>query len=307
MERLIELLDAIPYLRAYSGQTFVVKAGGELLEEARWRDGIARDLAVLHRLGIRVVLVHGGGPQLDAAANRLSIPNQSVAGRRVTTPELLDAAILEWRGQLSTAWVNALRGQGERAVGLSGVDGELLVAERRPPVQTTDDSGASKLVDYGLVGDLKEIRSDVIRAVLGIPAIPVVTPLASGPNGEILNVNADTVAAELAVHLQAAKLIVLTRAPGILSNPEDPASVLHWTDLVELGQLEEQGMLRGGMRPKVAAVRRALLGGVPRVHVVDGRRAGSLLSEVFTTEGSGTLVVMEADETPAEPLSGTPR
>jgi acetylglutamate kinase len=302
MEREIGLLDAIPYLRAYAGQTFVVKAGGELLQEPRWRDGVARDLAVLHRLGIGVVLVHGGGPQLDDAAARLGVENKVVAGRRVTSPELLDAAILEWRGRLSMAWVNALQAQGERSVGLSGVDGGLIRADRRPPATVTDDDGAKKSVDYGLVGDIREVRVDVVNAVLKIPAIPVITPLALGAPGEVLNVNADTVAAELATTLKAAKLILLTRAPGILANPADSSSVLHWTDLVELGQLEQAGMIRGGMRPKVNAIKKALQGGVPRVHVVDGRVVGSLLTEVFTTDGSGTLVVQEADETPAEPF-----
>jgi acetylglutamate kinase len=302
MERVIGLLDAIPYIRAYSGQTFVVKAGGELLDDARWRDGIARDLAVLHRLGIQVVLVHGGGPQLDAAAAKAGLETKTVAGRRVTSLALVDAAVAEWRGRLSMKWVTALQAHNERAIGLSGVDAGLIRAEKRPPAKVKDDSGETLTVDYGMVGDVREIRVDVLKAAMAV-AIPVVTPLAKGANGEILNVNADTVAAEIAVAIGAAKLVLLTRAPGILANPEDPASVLHWTDLVELAELEEKGMIRGGMRPKVAAVRRALQGGVPRVHIVDGRRPGSLLSEVFTTEGSGTLVVLEADDTPAEPLA----
>lgn len=302
MERVIGLLDAIPYLRAYSGQTFVIKAGGELLQEPRWRDAIARDLAVLHRLGVGVVLVHGGGPQLDAAAGRLGVDNRVVAGRRVTSPELLEAAIMEWRGRLSMAWVTALQANGERAVGLAGMDGGLIRAERRPPAVVTTDEGERVTVDYGLVGDVREVRADVLQAVLRIPAIPVVTPLAQGAAGEVLNVNADTVAAEIAVAVKAAKLVMLTRAPGILADADDPESVLHWTDLVELAQLEEEGKIRGGMRPKVNAIRKAIKGGVPRVHVVDGRRPGSLLEEVFTTEGSGTLVVDEADDTPAEPF-----
>jgi acetylglutamate kinase len=222
----------------------------------------------------------------------------------VTSPELLDAAVLEWRGRLSMAWVSALQAAGERAIGLSGVDAGLLRAERRPPAITTTDAGEKVTVDYGLVGDLREVRVDVLQAVLRIPAIPVVTPLALGAQNDVLNVNADTVAAEIAVSIRAAKLLMLTRAPGILADPADPSTVLHWTDLVELAQLEEQGMIKSGMRPKVNAIRRALKGGVPRVHVVDGRREGSLLGEVFTTEGTGTLVVLEADDTPAEPMTG---
>lgn len=301
MDRVISLLDAMPYLRAYAGQTFVVKAGGELLADPRWRDGVARQVAVLHRLGIGVVLVHGGGPQLDEAAEAAGLHSARVAGRRVTSPELVGLAIEVWRGRLSTTWVTALHQAGERAIGLSGLDGGLILADRRPPSFVTTDDGERKPVDYGLVGDVREVRADVLRAVMAV-AIPVVTPLALGSQGEVLNVNADTVAAEIAVTLRAAKLVMLTRAPGILADPEDAASVLHWTDLHELAELERQGRLRGGMRPKVAAVRRALENGVPRVHVVDGRVDNALLEEVFTTEGSGTLVVREADDVPAEPM-----
>ena len=302
MERTIALLDAIPYLRAYSGQIFVVKAGGEIFADARWRESITREIATMHRLGIRVVLVHGGGPQLDAAAAKAGVGSEMVAGRRITTPELLDLAVSEWRGRLSAALVRGLAAAGERGVGLSGADGGLFRAKRRPPVEIQDDAGVTRWVDYGLVGDVVEVRVDVLKAVLNLPAVPVITPMGAGDAGEILNVNADTVAAEIAVALGAAKLLLLTRAPGILEDPTDPASVLHWTDLEELGDLEKKGAIRGGMRPKVAAIRKALSGGVPRVHVVDGRKAGALLEEVFTTEGSGTLVVKEADDAPPEPL-----
>jgi acetylglutamate kinase len=302
VDRAIGLVDAIPYLRAYSRQIFVVKAGGEIFGDARWRDAVTSEIATLHRLGIRVVLVHGGGPQLDAAAARAGLVSEVVAGRRITGPELLDLAIAEWRGRLSTALVRSLAAAGERAIGLCGADAGVIRAKRRPPVQVRDDAGVERTVDYGLVGDVVEVRTDILRGVLDLEAIPVLTPLAAGEAGEILNVNADTVAAEVAVALRAAKLVILTRAPGILENPADPASVLHWTDLEELGDLEESGAIRGGMRPKVAAIRKALLGGVPRVHVVDGRRSGALLEEVFTTDGSGTLVVDEADDAPPEPL-----
>lgn len=302
MERTIGLLDAIPYLRAYSGQIFVVKAGGEIFGEPRWRESIAREIAVLHRLGIGVVLVHGGGPQLDEAALKAGVTSEMVAGRRITSPELLDLAIAEWRGRLSSGIVRHLAAAGERGVGLSGADGGLIRARRRPAALVTNDQGERLSVDYGLVGDVVEVRVDVLQAVLKLPAVPVITPLAAGEGAELLNVNADTVAAEIAVALKAAKLVLLTRAPGILEDPNDPASVLHWTDLTELSELEQKGAIRGGMRPKVAAIRKALNGGVPRVHVVDGRRAGALLEEVFTTEGSGTLVVREADDAPPEPL-----
>ncbi len=304
MERVITLLEAVPYLRAYAGQTFVLKAGGELLEDARSRAAVARDVGVLHRLGIRVVFVHGGGPQLDAEAERGGLGTARVAGRRVTSPELLDAAVRVWRGALSTSVVAALAATGERAVGLSGVDGGLLRARRRPPALVADDDGVQRAVDYGLVGDVVEVSVDVVRAVLDLPAIPVVAPLAAGIDGEpALNVNADTVAAELAVALGAEKLVLLTRAPGIRTDPNDDDSVLHYGDLDSLDELAASGALSGGMRPKVDAIRRALTGGVPRAHVVDGRRVGALLEEVFTRAGSGTLLVAQTDDMPAEPLA----
>lgn len=302
MERVIGLLDAIEYVRRYTGQTFVVKAGGQLFEKPGWGDGVARDVAALHRLGIHVVLVHGGGPQLDRAADFLNLDNARVAGRRITSPELIDAASMVWRGRLSVQIVSALARHGERGIGLSGVDGGLLTADKRPPMVVVDDDGERKSVDYGLVGDLTFVDVEVVRAITQIPAIPVVSPLASGAGGQVLNVNADTVAAHLAVALGAAKLILLTQAPGILEDPADPNSVLHWTDLVQLQSLRDAGHLKGGMGPKLAAISHALNNGVPRVHVVDGRRSGALLEEVFTNDGSGTLVVREANDTPPEPV-----
>lgn len=291
MERVIGLLEAVPWLRAYAGATFVVKASGELLDDPRWRDGVARDVAVLHRLGVGIVLVHGGGPQLDRAAEAAGIETERVAGRRITPPELVDLAIAEWRGRASAAWVSALERQGEPAVGLAGYEAGLVSAARRPPAVVTDDRGERRSVDFGQVGDVTAIRPATLLAVLGTGAVPVVTPLAAGPDATVLNVNADTVAAELAIALRAAKLVLLTRAPGILRDASDPRSVLPQATLAELTDLERSGVVTGGMRPKVAAIRRALQAGVDRAHVVDGRRPGALLEEVFTTEGSGTLVV----------------
>ena len=303
MERTIPLLSAVPYLRAYAGQTFVIKLGGELLQDDEIRARVARDVAVLHRLNIGVVAVHGGGPQLDELTGRLGLEVERVAGRRVTSPAILEAAKMVFRGQLSLDLVSSLIRQGEQAVGLSGVDGGLVQASRRPEALVTNDDGERVTVDYGEVGDVTSVDPTVVRAVLSAGAIPVVSPLGADADGRVLNVNADTVAAEIALAMGAAKLVLLSRIPGILADPDDLDSMLHWTDLAQLDELARQGNLRGGMRPKVAAVRRALAGGVPRVHIIDGRRDGALLEEVFTTDGCGTLVVSEADGAPAEPLS----
>jgi acetylglutamate kinase len=300
MEVTIDLLAAIPYLRAYNGQTFVVKAGGDLLLNPVWRDGVARDLTAMHRLGVRVVFVHGGGPQLDAAAREEGVPILRIAGRRVTDSQTLALAIRVWREQLALDWVAVFKASGERAVSLADVPGQHILANRRSPVNVEDDGGSSALVDFGFVGDITQVDPSAINALLKENVIPVISPLADDGRGGLLNVNADTVAAEVAKALGAAKLILMTRAPGILANPADELSALHWTDLGELASLDAHGHLSGGMRPKVAAIRTALLGGIPRVHVVDGRRPGALLEEVFTTQGSGTLVVRQAETAPPE-------
>ena len=302
MERPLLLLEAVPYLRAYSNQRFVVKLGGELLLDPAQRDRVARDLAVLHRLNIGVVAVHGGGPQLDAMTSKLGLEIERVAGRRVTSEQVLEAAKMVFRGQLSLDLVSSLIRHGEKAVGLSGVDGSLIRAVRRPAALVTNDGGQEVHVDYGEVGDVVGVDATVVDAVLRSGALPVVSPLAADENGRVLNVNADTVAAHLAIALGAQKLVLPTRAPGILADASDPGSLLHWTDLAELERLAATGAFHGGMRPKVTAIGEALRGGVPRVHVIDGRRDGALLEEIFTTEGCGTLVVAEAAETPAEPL-----
>jgi acetylglutamate kinase len=306
MERVISLLDAIPYVRAYEGQTFVIKAGGELLLQPKWRDGIARDLCAIHRLGIRVVLVHGGGPQLDDVAQQWGIDNPKVNGRRVTSTEMLDAALMVWRGRLSSMWVQAFAKQGESAVGVCGFDGNLITAERRPPVRLTNEAGDTEEVDFGHVGDICSVRVELLESILSAGSVPVISPLAGSADGSPLNVNADTIASELAIHLKAAKLIMLTRAPGVLADPEDDSSVLHWADIACIEQLKNSGVLSGGMLPKMAAAAKCLRNGVARVHIVDGRRPGALLEEVFTTEGSGTLLVERSDACPAEPLGMAP-
>jgi acetylglutamate kinase len=290
MAAMIGLHEALAGVAALKGSTVVVKAGGELLQRQDWVDALATDVVALWRMGVQVVLVHGGGPQLDAAADAVGLERRKVAGRRVTSPEVLELAIGAWAGTLSSQWVRALQRHGAPAAGIAGFSGELLTAARRPPAVVTDDEGVRQTVDYGEVGDVTGVNVGLLKAVLG-HAIPVISPLAAGPAGTVLNVNADTVAAELAVALGAQALVLLTQAPGILSNPDDPATVLPRVDLAACAELLAAGALQGGMRPKVAAIRRALEGKVARAHVVDGRLPGVLLEELLTHEGRGTLVV----------------
>jgi acetylglutamate kinase len=303
MQRVIGLIDAVPYLRAYHGQIFVVKVGGEVIQDARKLSSVARDIAILHRLAIQVVVVHGGGPQLDALTEQLGMEVERVAGRRITSPEVLDAAKMLFRGQLSLDFVSALKAQDETAVGLSGADGSMVRAVKRPAAIIEDDNGEMVQVDFGEVGDICSVDTTVLLKNLEASVIPVVSPLAMDDEGTILNCNADTLAAELAIALDAAKLILMSNIPGILTDVNDPTSILHYTDLQELTALEEKGAFSRGMRPKVASVRLALEGGVPRTHVIDSGREGALLEEIFTNDGCGTLVVKASDDLRAEPAT----
>lgn len=280
------LRRAIPYLRLYQGRIFVVKAGGEAFATRESSLRLLEQVGILHQLGIRAVLVHGGGPQATALGQRLGVEAQFVGGRRVTGLEALEAAILALNGQVSTAILGACRELGLPGLGVSGVDAGLLRARRRPMRET-----AEGMIDYGFVGDLEDVDASVLLRLLDQGFLPVVSPLSADAAGTLLNVNADDAAARLACALGAVKLILATGAAGILRYPDDPRSVVSYTDLEGLRELRAGAALREGMLPKAEAIEAALNGGVARVHVVSFRVADSLLMEVFTNEGSGTLIV----------------
>ena len=280
------LREALPYLRLFQGRCFVVKTGGEIFENAEQVQCLLEQIGVLHRVGIRVVLVHGGGPQVSAFCESRGHEPEIVGGRRVTDPESLDAALMVMKGRLCSRLVAVARGLGIRAVGLSGVDGELVQATKRPPCEIE-----GRTVDFGEVGDIESIDVSLLDHLLDDGYLPIVSPLSADENGRILNVNADRIAAAFATAMQAEKLIMVTTVAGILERPDDPSSLVSYTDVDGLGRLVESGAIRDGMLPKVDAVKRALEGGVSRVHLISFRNPDSLLGEIFTNEGSGTLVV----------------
>jgi acetylglutamate kinase len=289
------LKEALDYTRLYRDQTFVIKLGGEVLASARTLEGVAVHVALLESLSIRVVLVHGGGPQATALSRRLGVEPEIVAGRRVTTPEVLEVAKMVYAGQLNVDVLSALRTRGVKAVGLSGVDANLVTARRRPPVAVTDDDGQQRTVDYGEVGDIEAVDHAVLDLLLPAGFVPVVASLAADKDGRALNVNADTMAEALASALKAKKLIFLTGAPGLLRDPEDPSSLVAFADPEDLGVMLESGAIRGGMRPKVEACLRAVANGVRRTHIIDGRIPDALLLEVFTGHGCGTMIVAKKE------------
>lgn len=281
------LRAAAPYLRLFQDKTFVIKAGGEVVADRARIRALMEQVGLLHRFGIRVVVVHGGGGQATELASRLGLTTRFVEGRRVTDEATREVTTLALNGGVNTEVVAACRELDVPALGLSGIDAGLIQVERRPPVATEGEG----VVDYGFVGDVSSVRSEVLDRLLDERFVPVVSPLSADDDGEVLNVNADVAAAELARALGAAKLILLTGAPGILEDRDDPASLVSYTDVQGLSDLREAGALADGMLPKATAISHALSGGVERVHVISWKVPDSLLLEVFTNEGCGTLVV----------------
>ncbi len=297
---LAALTGALPYVRLYKGKTFVIKLGGSTCTDAAALARIAEQVSVLTEFGIRVALVHGGGPQITALAERLGIETRKVDGRRVTDPATLQAAVMTLNGTVNTAILAACRAAHIAAVGVSGVDAGIVRARIRPPVMK-DLGHGPVAIDYGEVGDIVSVDRGALDRLLDAGFVPVMSPLAADDTGRVLNINADTVAAAVASALAAEKLIFLTDTPGILEDKSVPMSLVSILDFETLAAMEARGTLDGGMLPKTDAARSALSGGVRRVHVVGHKQRGSLLLEVFTNEGSGTLIVRDmADLAPSE-------
>jgi acetylglutamate kinase len=290
------LKGALRYVRAYRDHVFVVKLGGEVLSDPDVRDQVAGQLSLLSSLSIRLVVVHGGGPQATALSRRLGQEPKIVAGRRVTDDAALEVAKMVYAGQLNVDLLAALREHKVQAVGLSGIDADLLTAHRRPPVSVVDDDGRTVQVDYGHVGDIDRVDPRVLVTLMEARFMPVVASLAGDEDGGVYNVNADTVAESLAVALRAQKLIFLTGAPGVLRDRNDPTTLVTFADPDDLAGLMASGALAGGMRPKVEACIRAATSGVERTHIIDGRAPDALLLEVFTGAGCGTMIVARKEK-----------
>jgi acetylglutamate kinase len=293
------LRAASPYIRLYKGKIFVVKAGGAVFGDPALTRALVEQIAILHYLGIRVVMVHGGGPQLTEVTEALGVPTRMVQGRRVTDERSIDATSMVLNGLINTRILAICRDLDIDAVGLSGVDAGLVRAHKRPPVKINTVSG--EMVDYGFVGDIDSIDTTVIKKHLDNGLMPVISPLSADEKGQLLNINADTVAAAIGAALEAEKLILCTGAPGILDNVADPSSVISYTDLAGLKRMREEGKIVDGMLPKAKAIEDAIRGGVRRVHVISYSTPDSILAEVFTNEGTGTLIVADVKAlTPAE-------
>ena len=287
----LALMSAAPYIRMYKNKVFVIKAGGEVFSDEVSTRALIEQVAILHQVGIKTVLVHGGGPQLDSMQRTMGIVTQMVNGRRVTDQKSIDATSMVLNGLINTRILAICRELGIEAIGLSGVDAGLIRAHRRPPVPVSP--GSSDMVDYGFVGDIDSVNSSVLEKLLEDGLMPVVSPLSADAAGILLNINADTVAAAIGGALAAEKLVLCTGAPGILENVDDPSTVISYTDIQGLRRMRDGGHIKDGMLPKAAAIESAIRAGVRRVHVITYKSSDSLLAEIFTNEGTGTLVVAD--------------
>lgn len=284
------LAEALPWLQRFHGTTFVIKYGGHAMLDDQLKRAFAQDMVFLRLAGLRPVVVHGGGPQINAMLDRLGIAGEFRGGLRVTTPETIDVVRMVLFGQVGRELVGLINAHGPFAVGISGEDAHLFTAARR--TATVD----GEQLDVGLVGDVVAVNSAAVLDIVNAGRIPVVSGLAPDADGVVHNINADTAAAALAIALGAEKLVMLTDVEGLYANWPDRSSLLSH---VTVDQLEELlPALSAGMVPKIEACLRALRGGVSRAHVIDGRVAHAVLLEVFTTEGVGTMVLPSAETAP---------
>jgi acetylglutamate kinase len=290
--RLDLLREALPYIQRFKGQTFVVKLSGKVTENHENLNSLAEELALLHQVGIRICVVHGGGKQLSDLAKKLGIEQTIIEGRRVTDDATLEMAKMIFAGKINTDILAALRHRGIEAVGLSGVDGNIVHAERRPPKEILNrETGVKDKVDFGHVGDVVQINARLLTVLLDHGYLPVISSLGADDEGMVFNINADTIASEIAVQLQAEKLILLSDVDGIYLTAGDPDTKVSRVTATEAGELISSGAASGGMIPKLQSIIVLLERGVHSAHIISGTKRNALLSEIFTDKGTGTMIV----------------
>jgi acetylglutamate kinase len=282
------LIEALPWLQEFHGATVVIKYGGNAMIDEELKRAFAQDMVFLRLAGIKPVVVLGGGPQIGAMLDKLGIESEFRGGLRVTTPEAMDVVRMVLVGQVGRELVGLINAHGPYAVGISGEDAHLFTAERR----SLEIDGEE--IDLGLVGDVVTVNPAAVQDIVDAGRIPVVSTVAPDIDGQVHNVNADTAAAALAVALKAQKLVVLTDVEGLYKDWPDRSSLVHKIGADELEKILPD--LASGMVPKMEACLRAVRGDVPQAHVIDGRLAHSVLLEVFTSEGVGTMVLAEVDQ-----------
>jgi acetylglutamate kinase len=288
MKREEVLIEALPYIREFYGSKIVIKMGGHALIDESIMDKITQDLVLLRFVGICPIVVHGGGPEITRLMERLGKKPTFVGGLRITDDETMEIAQMVLVGNVNERIVSLIGTHGGKGIGLSGNDGALIVAKKKRK-QKVGRAGEEQEVDLGWVGEIETINAEIITLTSEQGYIPVISPIAVDTAGNSLNVNADSVAGEIAATIKAKKLILLTDVPGVLSDPDDPTTLIVRTTPLELQELIAKKVIGAGMIPKVEAGLRAAEGGVT-AHIIDGRKPHSLLLELFTDEGIGTMI-----------------
>ena len=297
MQDMTLLREALPYIQKYKDAIFVIKVGGRLVEDPLSLRTLAQDLTLLHSVGIRVVVIHGGGDQATQLLRDLHHESRFVNGRRVTDEKSLEAAKMVYGGKVNLEILSALRSFGALAVGLSGVDADLVVAQKRPVVQVLNrETGLEEAVDYGYVGDIVSVNVGVLRQLLSGGYIPVIACLGADREGNIFNINADTVAGSIAAALQAERFINVTDVRGLYRDRNDERSFISYLDVEEAEALLKSGGVQKGMIPKLQSCIQAIRGGAKRVSLINGADPTALLAEVFTNAGHGTMIVGAAEK-----------
>ncbi|HAG10852.1 MAG TPA: acetylglutamate kinase [Desulfotomaculum sp.] len=289
-EKAAILVEALPYIKKFYGKTVVIKYGGHAMTENELKRAVLTDVVLMKYVGINPVIVHGGGPEINSMLKRLDIKSTFLNGLRITDDETMEVVEMTLVGKINKEVVSMINSFGGKAVGLSGKDADLFQA-RRKTGQIKKPDGSMAVVDIGLVGEITTVNPRIINTLISESYIPVVAPVAVGPDGESYNLNADHAAGELAVALKAEKLVILTDVEGILRDIDDKDSLISVVETGAIPGLIEEGIIDKGMIPKVECCISAIKGGVETTHILDGRVAHSILLEVFTDRGIGTMVV----------------
>lgn len=292
MDPVSSLKQALPYIQQHHGKTFVVTLGSRAMVEPDTLRKVGEDISLLHSVGIRIVVVHGGGVYIDKLARELGLDGVTVGGRTVVNDRHLDLAKMLSRGKVNVEVVAALREAGALAVGVSGGDGGLITATRVRDAEAVDE-GDEPLVSQGHIGEVAHVDPTLITTLTEAGYIPVVSSIATTNTGGVLAIFTDSMAEHLAVALDASKLFFLTDRAGVLAKVSDPNSLISWADIKDMKKLLDQGDISGGMAPKIQSAIQAIENGVPRVHLINAHQPSSLLLEVFTHEGAGTLIVRD--------------
>jgi acetylglutamate kinase len=291
-EKLDLLREALPYIQKFKGKCFVIKFSGKVTENRDNLVSLAEELALLHQVGIQLCIIHGGGKQLTELADKLGIAQTVIEGRRVTDDDTLELAKMIFAGKINTEILAALRNRGVHAVGLSGIDGGVVKAERRPPKEVTNkQTGTTEVVDYGHVGDVLEVDTKLIVELLDKNYMPVISSLAADDEGRVFNINADTIATEIAIRLNAEKLILMSDVDGVYLKQGDASSKLSRVTPTSAKKLIADGTATAGMIPKLQSLSKLVQSGVHAAHIISGTERNALLSEIFTDEGTGTMFV----------------